>query len=291
MIHSAESLILYICIVSVTGAFFVWWSRRKIFRTKTRRKTRVNKLKRFEAIKTTTPIDAPVNAAKEVAIESVENRFSIIQKLSFFLIVTVWLIALIFPFLNSIPATFVSILVTASAVVIGIAARPFIENLISGIVITYSRLIRIGDTVIIDNKYGTIEDITITHTVVKMWDWRRYVIPNERMLAKEIINYTINDAYQWVHVEFVVAYDSDLEIIKELAMDAASGSNHFADYEEPSFWIMDMEEKGYKCWIAAWADSPIDAWELGNDIRTELIRKFKSNGIKTHKFELGYLGK
>lgn len=282
--------IIYVCTVGVTGALLAWWSRRKIFRIEDKRIAHVKKLKRFESVKTTTPIDTPVKDAKKTAINSVKNRFSIIRKLSFFSIVTVWLIAIIFPFLDALPATFVSVLIAASGLIIGVAARPFVENLISGIVISFSHLIRIGDTVIIDNNYGTIEDITITHAVVKIWNWRRYIIPNSRMLAKELINCTIFDAYQWSHVEFFVAYDSDIEQVKELAISAASNSKHFADHEEPRFWIMDMEEKGYKCWIAAWADSPIEAWELGNDIRTELIKKFKSNGIKTHKFELDCSG-
>lgn len=282
--------IIYVCLVCVTGAFLVWWIRKKIFQSEGNRKHRIKKLKRFEPLKTTTPSDTPVKDAKESALESVEKRFSIIKKLFLFVALMIWLIVLIYPFMNKVPTIFVSILVAASGIIIGVAARPFIENLISGIIISFSGLVRIGDTILIDEQYGIIEDITLTHTVVKIWNWRRYIIPNGQMLTKEMINCTLNDAYQWAHVEFVVAYDSDVEMVKELAISVATKSKYFAGYEDPRFWIMDMEEKGYKCWIAAWTDSPIDAWELGNDIRTELIKKFKSNGIKTHKFELDYSG-
>lgn len=282
--------IIYLATVGFLGALLIWVSHRRINRIVDQRKSRVNKFKRFESAKTTTPVETPLQDAREGAVDSIENRFSIIRKLSFFFIVTIWLIAMVYPFLNQIPATFVSILVAASGVIIGVAARPFIENLISGIVISFSHPVRIGDTVIIDDNYGTIEDITITHTVVKIWNWRRYIIPNSRMLSKELINCTINDAYQWTHVEFFAAYDTDLEKVRELAINAASASRYFADYETPRFWIMDMEKKGYKCWIAAWADSPVDAWELGNDIRTELIKGFRSEGIKAHEVEVRMSG-
>lgn len=282
----SKYMIIYFCIVGLSGALLIWWSRRKILNVEAKRSNHIKKLKRFEAIKTTTPIDRPVKVSREAAADSIETRFTIIRKISFFSIVTVWFIALIYPFLQDIPATFVSLLVAASGIILGLAARPFIENLISGIVISFSQPVRIGDTVVIDGNYGTVEDITITHTIVKVWNWRRYIIPNSRMLSKEFINCTINDSYRWTHVEFYVAYDSDVEKVKELSINAASKSKYSADYEEPRFWIMGMEEKGYRCWIAAWADSPTDAWELSNDIRTELINKFKSNGIKTHKFEI-----
>jgi len=279
-------LILYLVVIGFSGLLLVLWLRRSINLTEYIRKKRIKKLKPSESAKTETPLNKPEIEAKETAVESIEHRFSIIRKVSLFSIVTVWLIALIFPFLNKIPATFISIMVGSSGIILGIASRPFIENMISGIVISFSHPVRIGDTVIIDNHYGNIEDITITHTIVKVWNWRRYIIPNSRMLSKEIINCTINDSYQWTHVEFFAAYDSDVEKVKELSINAALKSKYFANYEEPRFWIMEMEKKGYKCWIAAWADSPVDAWELGNEIRTELIQKFRLNGIKTHKFEI-----
>lgn len=283
----SKYLISYLFSVGISGALLIWWSRKRIFKAETERTTRVQRHRRFESAKTSTPSDSPIVDARETAVDSIETRFSIIRRLFFISIVTIWLVALIFPFLNKIPATFVSISVAASGIMVGIAARPFLENLISGIVISFARPVRIGDTVIIDDKYGSVEDITITHTVVKIWNWRRYIIPNSRMLSKEIINCTINDAYQWAHVEFFVAYDNDLDLVKQLAIDVSSKSKFFADYEDPKFWVMDMQKDGYKCWIAAWSDSPIDAWELGNDIRTELIKQFRTNGIKTHKFELG----
>ncbi|MEJ2157400.1 MAG: mechanosensitive ion channel family protein [Desulfobacteraceae bacterium] len=280
---SEHYLSIYLLSVGLCGALYIWWSRKRIIRVEDQRKNRVQRLKRFESAETSTPVETPEAEARETAVDSIKSRFSIIRKLHFFLIVSLWVLALIFPFLNKMPATVVSVFVAASGIIIGVAARPFIENLISGIVISFSHPIRIGDTVIIDNNYGVVEDITITHTVVKVWNWRRYIIPNSRMLSKEITNCTINDAYQWTHVEFYVSYDSDISQVKELAVN----SKYFADYEDPRFWIMDMEEKGYKCWVAAWADSPVDAWELSNDIRTELIKQFRACGIKTHKLEHG----
>ena len=271
-----QSLLVYLIVVGLTGLFFIWWSSRRISLTEKMRKRRVKRYRQFNTtVETSSPVDNPIKEARETAVDSIESRFSIIRKLSFFSLVTVWGIALAYPFLNRIPAAFISVLVASSGIIVGMAARPFIENLISGIVISFSHPIRIGDTVIIDSNYGSVEDITITHTVIKVWNWRRYIIPNARMLSKEIINCTINDTYQWTHVEFFVSYQDKINTVRDLAVQAASGSEYFADYEAPRFWVMDLQEKGYKCWIAAWADSPMDAWELGNDIRTQLIMAFK----------------
>ncbi len=285
-----QGVAIYLLIVGICGILIIWWSDRRINRTERRRKHRIKKFKQFESVETSTPVDNPIREARETAVDSIESRFSIIRKVSFFSLVIIWVVALVYPFLGKMPAAFLSVFVASSGIIIGVAARPFIENLICGIVISFSHPIRTGDTVIVDNYYGSVEDITLTHTVIKIWNWRRYIIPNQRMLSKEIVNCTINDAYQWTHVEFFVAYDSDLDLVQELAVKSASESSYFADYEEPKFWIMEMEEKGFKCWIAAWADSPMDAWELGNDIRTQLIKQFRSHGIRCHQFELNLQG-
>lgn len=286
MIHNAS--ITYFIIVFIVGALLIWWIRQRLVRLETRRKIRIKRLKRFESVETSTPGERPLINAKEAAVDSIENRFSIIRKITFFSVVAIWIIALCIPFMKNVPATFVSIMVASSGIIIGIASRPFIENLISGMVISFSHPLRIGDTIIVDGHYGYVEDITITHTMLKVWNWRRYIIPNSQMLSKEMINCTINDPYQWTHVEFYVAYGSNLDLIKEIAIHAAIHSEYFADYEDPRFWIMGMEDKGFKCWIAAWADSPADAWELGNDIRTELIKQFDYYGIKSHYWELKF---
>lgn len=277
---------IYLGTVGLIGVLLIGWSRLKLLKAQHLKRSRIVKLDDFETIKTTTPIENPVQQARLAAVQNIENRFSIIRKLSYYSIFLLWIIALIFPFLNALPATFISILVAASGIIIGVAARPYIENLISGIVISLSQPIRIGDTVLIDDNYGTVEDISMTHTVIKIWNWRRYVVPNSIMLSKELINCTMHDAYQWTHVEFCISYESDIREVEKLAIAAANCSKHFANYEEPSFWVMGMEERSYKCWIAAWADSPIDAWELKNDMRTELIRQFQAHGIKTHRLDI-----
>lgn len=277
---------LYFAIVVPVGIILLWLSKRHINSIEKKRRSSIQHKRGFESIKTRTPLNRPVKETRETAIENMETRFSIIKKMSFYTIALIWAIALIFPFLNSIPANFISVLVAAFSVIIGIAARTFIENLISGIVISFSNPVHIGDTVIIDDNYGTIEDITLTHTVLKIWNWRRYIVPNSRMLQKDFVNLSMNDLYQWAHVEFYVAYDEDLEKVKTIALEAASKSPYYAGYEEPKFWVMEMNERNYKCWLAAWANKPSEAWELKVDMRTNMVINFRKNNIKTHVYDL-----
>ena len=53
-----------------------------------------------------------------------------------------------------------------AGIVAGLAARPVLSNLIAGVQLAMTQPIRIYDAVIVENEYGTIEEITSTYVVV-----------------------------------------------------------------------------------------------------------------------------
>lgn len=204
-----------------------------------KRKAVIDRLNESESIDTSTPLDRPLKSFKTRAKAGVTNRFSIFRKVAILIVFSTLLMAFSFPFIDRLPQAIISILVGSAAIITGMAAKPFIENFLSGIAITTSKMLNIGDTILINDHYGTIEDISSTHTVVKLWDWRRFVIPNSTMINKEFVNYTLNDKRQLTHVEFFVSYDADIELVKNIAQKSALACDKRMDIEEPSFWIME----------------------------------------------------
>ncbi|ADU66511.1 MscS Mechanosensitive ion channel [Desulfurispirillum indicum S5] len=272
----------YLGVVGLSGAIILWWVRSRVRAIEDQRATRVEDFHRFDAVRTTSPHKNPVQKARSRALESIANRFTIIRRVLVVGIFLVWILALILPFLGLVPAAVVSTFAAAFAVILGIAAKTFVQNFIAGVVISFSNQLRIGDTVIMDGNYGTVEDISITHTVVKIWDWRRYIIPNSRMLEKEFINYTITDSYIWAHIEFWVSYEADLEVVEKVALEIAEHNPYSCKVEPPSFWYMGLDKEGVKCWLAAWASHPSDAWNLRSNMRSQLKKELEVLGIHTH---------
>ncbi|SHJ07560.1 mechanosensitive ion channel family protein [Halodesulfovibrio aestuarii] len=268
------------------GVFVIVWAKNKIDDTESQRQERISSLDKFLAKNTDSPVDRPNRRARRKAMESIENRFSIIRRISLFVLILIWMIALFFPYMGSIPATYISVFAASIGVVVGIMARPLIENTIAGMVISFSQPFRVNDTVIVDGHYGTIEDITTIHTVLKLWNWKRVIFPNSMMLSQKVINYTKTDLYQWVNIEFLVSYDCDLDNVERLVKRAVVNSNHFADYEDPRFWVISMDERNFKCWVVAWAENPPSAWELGHEVRSKIIKVFHKHEIKASKVEL-----
>lgn len=278
-------LVFYEVLVFFIGLIILRIIRRSLKNVRNRGESFISRLRFFEAVRTKAPFRSP-RKQREKALEGYAQRFSIIRRTIVVVYIVLWLLVMVAPLFGRISATFVSIIAAILAAIIGIAARPFLENMIAGVVITFSRQFRVGDTVLIDNQYGTVEDITITHTVIKLWDWKRLIIPNSSMLTKEMVSYTTKDSYIWAYVEFWVSYEADMYKVEEIALDAASRSLHFARTGVPRFWIMEMAKEGIKCWVAAWTLNPADAWYLKIDVRKRLIQEFAKQGIKTHSYNL-----
>lgn len=255
-------------------------------RTEQIRIDRIQKQKRFEPIRSGSPVKDHTEKARDRALESLGTRFSIIRRTFLSLLVLLWLVLAAAPFLDNFSTGLISVFGAAGAVLVGVAARPFLENVIAGYVVTFSKQFRTGDTIRIDEQYGTIEDITPTHTVVKLWDWRRYVVPNGSMLTKEVINYTNRESLLWSKLEFYVAYEADLDAVREIAVQAGRENPHFAGQEDPKMWVMGMEKEGVLCWLAMWTKSPADAWSIRVEVGEAIVRKLIEKGIHTHSFKV-----
>lgn len=268
--------ILYVTAVFVIGGYALLRTLAFLHSARRSRLRLIEKRRRFEAVPTETPIDHPKQVSLERGVESIQSHFSVMRRLLVPTIAATTLLLALVPF---VAETSASIVAAVLAVLAGLALRPFLENAVAGMVISSSRLVRIGDTVRIDDWYGTVEDITATHTAVKVWDWRRYLVPNSRMLQSAFFNYSLFDTYQWVYIEFWVAPDADIDEVKALAVQIPSRSSYFSAKEEPAFWVIRIERDAICCWLAAWADSPSAGWALANDLRTDLLREFRRRDI------------
>lgn len=281
-----DNVYIYLGTVSVVGVAVIWWATSALLKSKSNREKRLRRLKNFNSVQTSLPKAEGQIGEIDAAVEKIENRFSIIRKITFFFIFIVLGLALSLPFLNSMPAAMVSLMVAVSTTVLGFAAKPVIENIIAGVVLSLSKAIRVGDTVVIEDQYGTVEDISLNHTIIKLWNWKRLIIPSSKMLSLELESFTYNDTYIWVHVEFYTSYENDLELVRQMAIESVQSSKHFISQESPDFWVMNLDKDAYQCWVAGWTNSATRAWNLASDIRTGIAVRFQAAGIKTHNVQV-----
>jgi small-conductance mechanosensitive channel len=109
------------------------------------------------------------------------------------------------------------------SVIVGFAAQRSLGNLIAGFQVAFTQPIRLGDVVIAENEWGTVEEINLTYVVIRVWDLRRLIVPITYFLEKPFQNWTRTNASLIGSVFFFVDYSLPLEALrKELARIAAN---------------------------------------------------------------------
>lgn len=85
-------------------------------------------------------------------------------------------------------------------IIAGIAAQSTLGNFFAGLQIAFSDTVRIGDTVVVDGQQGTVEEITLSYLVLRLWDYRRLVVPVSYFVSKPYENWTRRDPglFAWV---------------------------------------------------------------------------------------------
>lgn len=274
-------LTLYIITVISLSGFFLFYGVFQIKKAKNKRLKNAKSQDVSEAVETDAGDEDSESLMRRAALRSIVSRFDFIQKVYIpaIIILSIFLIAI--PLLPTISASYVTLFAGVLAVLVGIAGKPLVENIISGMVLTFSQPIRINDTVIIDGRYGTVEKINLLYTTIKIWNWRRYIIPNNKLLQKEFENLSHGEEMEWAHINFFVAPDSDLELVKKLAKQSMRDCKYLKEEEEaPSFWVIAMNQDSIECWVAGWVAGPAEAWALRSKTRKNLIKNFSEAKIK-----------
>jgi len=112
----------------------------------------------------------------------------------------------------------------AAGIIVGLALQPLLTNLIAGIQIAVTQPIRIDDAVIVENEWGWIEEITSTYVVVRLWDWRRLVLPLTYFIQTPFQNWTRETADLIGTVFLPVDYEADVPAMRAKLEEIAAAS-------------------------------------------------------------------
>jgi len=163
----------------------------------------------------------------------------------------------------------------AAGLVVGLAARPLLSNLIAGVQIAITQPIRIEDAVIIENEWGWIEDIATTYVVIRLWDWRRLVVPLSYFIERPFQNWTRDAASLIGSVSFHVDFAADVQRIRE-QLELAARESSIWDGKVVNLQVVDNSERTMELRALVSARNAPQAWDLRCEIREKLIEFLRS---------------
>jgi small-conductance mechanosensitive channel len=164
----------------------------------------------------------------------------------------------------------------AAGLIVGLAARPLLTNLIAGIQLAITQPIRIGDAVIVENEWGWVEEITATYVVIKVWDWRRLVVPLAYFLERPFQNWTlegtdlIGTVLLWV--DYTVPVGHVRSKLEEIANSSKLWSGQVANLQ-----VVDSNEQALQLRALVSARTSEETWDLRCEVREKLVLFLQEN--------------
>jgi small-conductance mechanosensitive channel len=157
-----------------------------------------------------------------------------------------------------------------AGIVAGFAARPVLSNLFAGVQLAMTQPIRIDDVVIVEGEWGTIEEITTTYVVVRIWDLRRLVVPLSYFIEKPFQNWTRENAALIGVVYFYLDYRAPIGVIRDKLEDIVKQSKDW-NGKTVSLLVTDSKESTMEVRAIMSADDASQAWNLRCEVREKMI--------------------
>lgn len=166
----------------------------------------------------------------------------------------------------------VSLLASAGAagLILGLAMQPVLSNLVAGIQIAITQPIRIEDAIIVENEWGWVEEITATYVVVRLWDWRRLVLPLTYFIQKPFQNWTRDGASLIGSVFLYVDHRAPVARMREKLAEIAKASPLW-DGRVVNLQVSDAKESTIEIRMLVSARNAPQAWDLRCAVREAMI--------------------
>ena len=172
----------------------------------------------------------------------------------------------------------VSLLASAGAagIIVGLALQPVLKNLIAGIQLAITQPIRIDDALIVEGEWGNVEEITSTYVVVRLWDWRRMILPLSYFIEKPFQNWTRENADLIGVVMLYLDHTAPVAEIRSKAEEIVGASPNW-DKRVIAVQVTDFKQSTMEVRILASAGSAGRAFDLRCEIREKIIAFLQQN--------------
>jgi small-conductance mechanosensitive channel len=166
----------------------------------------------------------------------------------------------------------VSLLASAgvAGIVLGLALQPVLKNLFAGIQLAITQPIRIDDALLVEGEWGNVEEITATYVVLKLWDWRRLVLPLSYFIEKPFQNWTRETAALIGTVMVYLDYSVPVEAVRKAAEDIARRSSLW-DGQVINIAVTDLKPETVEIRILCSASNAARAFDLRCEMREKII--------------------
>jgi small-conductance mechanosensitive channel len=212
-----------------------------------------------------------INVADNLAARRIRTQTQVLRRI-FVIVVMVFALGIMLMTFPPIRTLGTSLLASAglAGLVLGMAMRSTLSNVIAGIQIALTQPIRIDDVVIVEGEWGWIEEILSTYVVVRIWDLRRLVVPLSYFIEKPFQNWTRATADLLGTVFLYVDYTVSVEDVRQQLHRVLQSSGMW-DGKTWGLQVTNASEHTLELRALMSAPNGSAAWDLRCYVREKLI--------------------
>ena len=169
---------------------------------------------------------------------------------------------------------------------LSLAAKDTLSNLIAGVLLIMDRPFQVGDRIELWNApletgtWGDVIEIGLRATKIRNPDNLVVVVPNNEIMQRDIINYTMSGEHIRLRIPFSCAYDSDIEKAKLLLKEAAAEVSGVQMDPEPAVIVRGFGPSEVNLQLRVWIKEARNRRRIADEITERAMLKFNAGGVE-----------
>src|SRR6056297_858203 len=169
----------------------------------------------------------------------------------------------------------------AVGVGVGFGLQKIVSNFISGIIILLDKSVKPGDVIEIDNVYGQVKSISLRYISVLTLDGKEYIIPNEDLITKKVINWSYSNNLVRANVRVGVSYNSDVDQALNLLEKSVENIERILKNPPPKIFLNEFADNSVDLEIKFWIKDPENGIQnITSKVNKNIWQLFKENDIE-----------
>jgi len=168
-------------------------------------------------------------------------------------------------------------LVSVFGLAVSLAIQDVLGNVAGGMVLLFSKPFTLGDYISTGEGEGTVAEITVTHTKLDTPGGQRVMLPNSKLVAGQIVNYTVRGIRRADHV-ITASYDDEPEAVRRACLKAVERTPDILPDPAPQVVLTAYGESSIEYHVRFWAKSEA-YWDAHFRSLEEIRKAFAEEGV------------
>jgi potassium-dependent mechanosensitive channel len=174
----------------------------------------------------------------------------------------------------------VALIAGGLSVGIGFGLQTIANNFVSGLILLWERSIRVGDWVVVGAEQGFVRAIKARSTEIETFDRGSLIVPNSNLVSGVVKNWVHNDRVGRIVVSVNVAYESDLDQVRDLMISAAKGQEQVLAIPAPTVLFAEFGDWALKFNLICFVDDIELGERTRSDINFDILRRMREAGLR-----------